>query len=99
MSLHGKETRLRNFQGEIANRRSKKGTAMKGSITFKFSGDVSNYCVRILREGELDHEDFEAIAAVVEEELRLTRLIATGEIKPTLSDPTGMGQLRVHWSN
>ena len=72
---------------------------MRGSITFKFSGDVNNYRVRTIREGELDHGDLEAIAAVVEEELRLTRLIATGEIKPTQSDPTGMGQLQGHWSN
>lgn len=72
---------------------------MRGSITFKFSGEVNNYTVRTLREGELDCGDLEAIAAVVEEELRLARLIARGEIQPSLSDPAGMGQLRAHWSN
>lgn len=72
---------------------------MRGSITFKFNGDVDDYRVRTLREGDLDNRDLEAIVAVLEEEIRLKRLIAFGEITPTASDPTGMEQLHVHWSN
>jgi len=72
---------------------------MRGSITFKFSGDIDNYCVRTLREGDLDSKDLEAIVALLGEEIRLKRLIAFGEIIPTASDPTGLGQLHVRWSN
>lgn len=72
---------------------------MKGSITFKFSGGVDNYCVRTLREGDLDCRDLEAIVALLDEEIRLKRLIAWGEITPNPSDPTGTHQLHVHWSN
>jgi len=72
---------------------------MRGSITFKFSGEIDNYCVRTFRDGELDGRDLEAIAAVVEEEIRLKRLIELGEIRPTSFDPTGISQFHVHWSN
>lgn len=72
---------------------------MKGSITFKFSGETAGGSVRILREGDLDSGDLEVVAALVAEDLMLKRLIASGEIKPTLSDPTGFGQLHDHWSN
>jgi hypothetical protein len=72
---------------------------MKGSITFKFSGDVDNYSVRTLRDGDLDSKDLEAIVALLDEEIRLKRLISWGEITPTPVDPTGAGQLHVHWSN
>ena len=72
---------------------------MRGSITFKFSGGIDDCRVRTIREGELDSGDLEAIAAVLEEEIKLTRLIATGEISKTLSDPTGIAQLRAHWCN
>ena len=72
---------------------------MKGSITFKFSGDIEHYCVRTIREGDLDSRDLEAIVAVLHEEIKLKRLIALGEITPTAADPTGDGQLNVRWSN
>jgi len=72
---------------------------MKGSITFKFSGAVDNDCVRTLRDGDLDSRDLEVIVALLDEEIRLKRLIAWGEITPTPEDPTGTGQLHVHWSN
>lgn len=72
---------------------------MKGSITFKFSGEPSDGSVRILREGDLDSGDLEVIATLVAEDLMLNRLIASGEIKPTLLDPTGVGQFHDHWSN
>jgi hypothetical protein len=72
---------------------------MRGSITFKFSGGIDDYRIRTIRDGELDSGDLEAIAAVLEEEIKLTRLIATGEITPSLSDPTGIEQLHGHWCN
>ena len=72
---------------------------MKGSITFTFSGEIDNYRVRTLRDGDLDDKDLEAIVALLDEEIRLKRLIAWGEITPTPADPTGSEQLHVHWSN
>ena len=63
---------------------------MRGSITFKFSGGIDDYRVRTIKEGELDSGDLEAVAAALEEEIKLTRLIAAGEIRQTLSDPTGI---------
>jgi len=72
---------------------------MRASITFKFSGDIETYCVRTFREGVLDSRDLEAIVAALNEEIRLKRLIALGEIIPADSDPTGVGQLHVRWSN
>ena len=72
---------------------------MRGSITFKFSGGFDDYRVRTIREGELDRGDLVAIAAVLEEEIKLTSLIAAGEITPTPSDPTGIEQLHGHWCN
>jgi hypothetical protein len=74
-------------------------TAMKGSITFKFSENVDNYSICTLRGGSLDSRDLEAIVALIGEEIRLQQLIAWGEITPTPADPTGTGQLHVHWSN
>ena len=72
---------------------------MRGSITFKFSGDLDDYRVRTIRNGDLDSRDLEAIVAVLDEEIRLKRLTESGEIIPTGADPTGMGQLHVRWSN
>lgn len=72
---------------------------MRGSITFKFGGGVDKYCVRSFGDGELDSVDLEVIAALIEEEIKLKRLIASGEIKPTPADPTGIDQFQVHWSN
>jgi hypothetical protein len=72
---------------------------MKGSITFKFSGNFDDNSVRTLRDGNLGSRDLEAIIAILTEEIRLTRLIAWGEIIPTPADPTGIGQLHLHWSN
>ncbi|QNI30504.1 hypothetical protein H7849_15255 [Alloacidobacterium dinghuense] len=72
---------------------------MRGSITFKFSSDIDDYRVRTLREGDLESSDLEAIIAVLDEEIRLKRLIASGEIVPTAADPTGIGQFHVCWSN
>jgi hypothetical protein len=72
---------------------------MKGSITFGFSGDSGDYCVRVSREGELDSGDLKVIAALLEEDIQLEKWIASGEIKSTPSDPTGIGQLHSHWSN
>ena len=89
----------RNLHTEIAKRQVRRTTAMKGSITFKFSGDFDNYCVSTLRDGDLDSRDLDAIVALLDEEIRLKRLIAWGEITPTTADPTGIEQLRRHWSN
>ena len=72
---------------------------MRGSITFKFSGNVDDYRVRTLREGDLESSDLEAIIAVLDEEVRRKRLIASGEIVPTAADPTGIVHLHVRWSN
>jgi len=72
---------------------------MKGSITSKFSGDVDNYFVRTLRDGDLDSRDLEAIVTLLDEEIRLKRLIAWGDITPTPADPTGTEQLHLHWTN
>jgi hypothetical protein len=89
----------RNVHTEIAKTVSREDKAMKGSITFKFSGDVDNYCVSTLRDGDLDSRDLDAIVALLDEEIRLKRLIAWGEITPTLADPTGTEQLHRRWSN
>ena len=72
---------------------------MKGSITFSFSGDSSDYCFQVSREGELDSEDLKVIVALLEEDIQLKKWIASGEIKTTSSDPTGIGQLHAHWGN
>jgi hypothetical protein len=72
---------------------------MKGSITFQFSGNPNDYRVHVSKEGELDSADLQVIAAVLEEDIQLKEWIASGEIKPTPFDPTGIGQLHRHWSN
>jgi hypothetical protein len=72
---------------------------MTGSITFKFSGGVDNYSVRTLRDGELDRRDLETIIALLEEEIKIKRLIASGEIIPTPADPAGIEEFHLHWSN
>jgi uncharacterized protein YjhX (UPF0386 family) len=72
---------------------------MKGSMTFEFSGDPNDYRVCIFRDGELDSGELEAIAILVEQEIKLKKRIASGEIKPTRSDPTGFRQLHSRWSN
>ena len=72
---------------------------MRGSITFKFSANVDDYRVRTLTKGDLESGDLEAIIAVLDEEIRRKRLIASGEIVPTAADPTGIGQFHVRWSN
>ena len=72
---------------------------MKGSITFKFSGEPADGSVRILKEGDLDIRDLEVVAALVAENLLLKKLIALGEIKPSVADPAGFGQFHDHWSN
>ena len=77
----------------------KKWRLMKGSITFKFGGDPDDYRVRITQEGELDSGDLQVIATLLAEDIKLTNWIASDEIKPTSSDPTGIGQLHGHCSN
>jgi hypothetical protein len=72
---------------------------MKGSITYKFSGDPRDYRVNISKEGELDCEDLEVIAALLQDEIKLKKRLASGEIKPTPSDPSGIRQLHSRWSN
>ena len=72
---------------------------MKGSITYKFSGDPRDYRVHISREGELECGDLEVIAALLQDDIKLKKRLASGEIKPTPSDPCGFGQLHSHWSN
>ena len=72
---------------------------MKGSMTFKFSGDPSDYRVHISKEGELDSGDLQVIVTLLEQDIKLKNGIASGEINPTPSDPTGIRQLHNHWSN
>jgi hypothetical protein len=72
---------------------------MKGSITFIFSGNANDRRVYISEEGELDSGDLQIIASVIEEDFELKKWIASGEIKLTPSDPTGIRQLHSHWSN
>ena len=72
---------------------------MKGSVTYKFSGDSNDYRVHVSRSGELDSGDLEVIAALIKEDIRLKKAIESGEITPTWLDPTGVGQLRDNWSN
>ena len=72
---------------------------MKGSITFRFSGDSKDYRVQISKQGELDSGDLEVISALLQEDITLQKAIESGEIMPTSSDPTGRGQLRDTWSN
>jgi hypothetical protein len=72
---------------------------MKGFIAFKFTGDSKDYRVHISKQGELDSEDLEVIAALLQEDITLKKAIESGEIKPTSLDPTGRGQLRDNWSN
>lgn len=52
---------------------------------------LDDYRVRTLREGDLESSDLEAIIAILDEETRLKRLIASGEIERTAADPTGIG--------
>lgn len=72
---------------------------MKGSITFKFAGHANDSRVHVVRQGELDRVDLEVVVALVNEDILLKKLIESGEIKPTPSDPTGRGQLREMWGN
>jgi hypothetical protein len=72
---------------------------MKGSLTYKFSGDARDCRIYISRDGELDSTDLEVIAALLREDIKLKKAIESGEIIPTPLDPTGIGQLRDHWSN
>lgn len=72
---------------------------MKGSITFDFNGDASDYRVHIARQGELDCDDLEVIVALLNEDILLKRSIESGIIKPNASDPTGRAQFHNIWSN
>ena len=72
---------------------------MKGSITFDFDGDASDYRVHIARQGELDTDDLEVIVALLNEDIMLKKSLECGKIKLTASDPTGRIQLRDTWSN
>jgi hypothetical protein len=72
---------------------------MKGSITYKFSGDPRDYRVHISREGELECGDLEVIAALLQDDIKLQKRLASGEIKPSPSDPSGIRQLHSRWSN
>ncbi len=72
---------------------------MKGSLTFKFSGDPTDYRVHISKMGELDSRDLEVIAALLKEDIKLKKAVERGEIEPNSLDPTGIGQLGDSWSN
>jgi hypothetical protein len=72
---------------------------MKGSITFRFGGDIDDYHVYTSREGELDSRDLETVAALLNEDIILQRSIELGEVIPTPWDPTGRGQVADRWSN
>ena len=72
---------------------------MKGSITYEFSGDSRDYRVHISREGELECADLEVIAALLQDDIKLKKRLASGEITPTPSDPSGIRQLHSRWSN
>lgn len=72
---------------------------MKGSITFKFGGDLNDCDVQISEQGELNSGDWEVLVGLINQEFMLKRLIESGDIKPNSIDPTGRGQLRDAWSN
>jgi len=72
---------------------------MKGSITFRFSEQQDDYRIRVFQQGDVDQGDLEAIAAMLQEDIRLIKLIAAGEIQPTPSDPGGLRRFHEHWSN
>ncbi len=72
---------------------------MKGSMTFWFSGDLSDCRVHVSKDGELDSGDLQVIVNMLEQDINLSYRIASGEITPTASDPTGIRQLHNHWSN
>ena len=59
---------------------------MKGSITFRFGGDPSDYRVRITKQGELDSADLEVIAALLHEDILERKAIESGEISVQLRD-------------
>ena len=63
---------------------------MKGSITFRFGGNSSDYRVRISKQGELDSADLEVIAALLHEDIMERKAIESGEI---------IGQLCAVWKN
>ena len=72
---------------------------MNGSITFSFVGEPSDRRIRISRQGEVNSDDLQVLAAVVHEDIMLQKAIEAGQIRRTSSDPTGRGQLRDTWSN
>ena len=53
---------------------------MKGSITFRFGGDPSDYRVHISKQGELDSTDLEVVAALLHEDIMERKAIESGEI-------------------
>ena len=63
---------------------------MKGSITFRFGGDPSDYRVHISRQRELDSADLEVIAALLHEDIMDRKAIEACEI---------VGRQREAWSN
>jgi hypothetical protein len=72
---------------------------MTGSITYEFSGDARDYRVHISREGELECGDLEVIAALLQDDIKLKKRLASGEITSTPADPSGIRQLHSRWSN
>ena len=72
---------------------------MKCSLTYEFTRESHDYRVHITRLGELDSGDLEVIAALLKEDIKLTRAIESGEIKPNSLYPTGIGQLQDKWMN
>ena len=72
---------------------------MRGSTTFNFVGDPKNRRIRISRQGELDSDDLEVVAAMLREDIMLQKAIETGQIRRTSPDPACRGQLRDTWSN
>jgi len=63
---------------------------MKGSITFRFGGDPSDYRVHISKQGELDRADLEVVAALLHEDIIQRKAMESGEI---------VGQLGAVWTN
>ena len=53
---------------------------MKGSITFRFGGDPSDYRVHISKQGELDRADLEVVAALLHEDIIQKKALESDEI-------------------
>ena len=99
MRQHLQFARITAIQKSKLDQLTEGDKTMKGSITFNVVGDLNDRRIRISRQGELDSEDLQVLAAILHEDIMLQKAIEAGQIRRTSSDPTGRGQLRDTWSN